>query len=62
MVAAGEQDFCLKHKQLVNTNLAEIHCIEQLSYFLPAGLDFPQVSELISSFFFLSLCWQCCQA
>lgn len=57
MVAAREQDFWLKHKQLVNTNLAEIHCTEQSSAFLPAGLYFPQtqVSELISPFFFFSL-------
>lgn len=67
MVAAREQDFWLKHKELVNTNLAEIHCTEQSSAFLPAGLYFPQrqVSELISLFFFflpLSLYWQCTQA
>lgn len=57
MVEAREQDFWLKHKQLVNTNLAEIHCIEQPSAFLPVGLYFPQrqVSELISSCFSLSL-------
>lgn len=59
MVAAREQDFWLKHQQLVNTNLAEIHCTEQPSALLPVGLYFPQVSELISLFLF-SLSWQCC--
>lgn len=66
MVVAREQDFWLKHKQLVNTNLAEIHCIEQSSAFLPVGSYFPQrqVSELISLIFSLSLSlyWQCIQA
>lgn len=54
MVVAREQDFWLKHKQLVNTNLAEIHCIEQSSAFLPVGLYFPQsqVAELINPILF----------
>lgn len=57
MVAAREQDFWLKHKQLVNTNLAEIHCTEQSAALLPVGPYFPQrqVSQLISPFFPLSL-------
>lgn len=57
MVAAREQDFWLKHKQLVNTNLAEIHCIEQSSALLPVGPYFPQrqVSGLISPFSSLSV-------
>lgn len=29
VVVARKQDFWLKHKQLVNTNLSEIHCIKQ---------------------------------
>lgn len=29
VVAARKQDFWLKHKQLVNTKLSEIHCIKQ---------------------------------